>query len=284
MKSTYRILFVLPILLVFAACKKDSGSGLKAVFSYVADGYKVNFTNFSSNAKSYVWVFGDNSGDSATSRSPQHIFTAKGDYLVTLTASNGVETDSFTDTVTIVGPNIKVDNDLTDWQYVGYTYSLPEDVPGSLRAVKTFASSTDIFFYMEGTGDMSLSLFDLYIDADNNAATGYTIGSYPAGSGADFLLEGPSGTPSWGSVFAHSGGPNDFAFTPVATFDDAMFFGGLTTVAGKTVMEFSIKKSALGVTSGKINFAITELTSGWAEMGKLPAGGTPEAKMIEVPL
>lgn len=279
-----KILYFLPLALLICACKKESGSGLKAVFSYVADGYKVNFTNFSSKAKSYSWDFGDGSGDSSTSKSPQHIFTSKGDFLVTLTATNGVDTDSFTDTVTIIGPNIKVDNDLTDWQYVGYTFENPEGAGGTLRAVKTFASNTDIFFYLEGTADMSLSLFDMYIDADNNTSTGYTIGAYPAGSGADFLLEGPAGSPSWGSVFSHSGGPNDFAFTPVAGFDDAMRFGGIKTVAGKTVMEFSVKKSTLGVTSGSVNFSITELTSGWAEMGVLPAGGAPEAKFINVPL
>lgn len=284
MKGKFRALIILPLVLVFCGCKKESASGLKAVFSYVADGYKVNFTNFSTNAKSYHWDFGDGSGDSSTARSPQHIFTAKGDFLVTLTASNGVETDSFTDTVTIVGPNIKVDNDLTDWQYVGYTYEIPEEVGGSLRAVKTFSSNTDIFFYLEGTADMSLSLFDMYIDADNDPATGYNIGDYPAGSGADFLLEGPSGSPSWGSVYTHSGGPNDFSFTPLVGFDDAMVFGPITTVSGKKVMEFSVKKSTLGVSTGTINFSITELTSGWAEMGKLPEGGKPESKFINVQL
>ena len=39
------------IMLSISACKKnDQGSGTKAVFSYVADGFNVNFTNFSRNA------------------------------------------------------------------------------------------------------------------------------------------------------------------------------------------------------------------------------------------
>src|SRR5262249_14540604 len=106
---------LLTLVLSLASCKKDKASGLKAVFSYVADGYKVNFTNFSSNATEYSWDFGDNSGATDSKKAPVHIFTKKGDFLVTLTAKNGTETNSFTDTVSIIGPNIKVDGDFSDW-------------------------------------------------------------------------------------------------------------------------------------------------------------------------
>lgn len=283
-RNFYLVTVTLCVALVMGSCKKDDGgSGLKAVFSYVADGYKVNFTNFSSNAKTYSWDFGDGTVDTSGSKSPQHIFTAKGDFLVTLTASDGAGTSSFTDTVTIIGPNIKIDNDLTDWQYVGYSHENGADYPGTIRAVKTFAGPSDIFIYMEGTADMKLELFDMYVNADNDAATGFSTWMYPAGSGADFLVEGPATYPSWGSVFAHSGDPSAFSFTPVAGFDEAMSFSAITTVGGKNVMEFSIKKSILNANAGAVNFAFIELSSGWAELGKIPESGTPESAFIRVP-
>ena len=283
MKRNIYLLALVSMICAVSSCKKeDSESGTKAVFSYVADGFKVNFTNFSTNATDYTWDFGDDSGETSTSKSPQHIFKKKGDFLVSLTAKNGAETSTFIDTVTIIGPNITINGDFSDWEYVSFTHENAAGTPGTLSGLKTFASATDIYFYLEGTPDMKVELFDMFIDADNNPATGYNIGAYPAGSGADFLLEGPPVKPGWGSVYKHTGGPNDFSFTPVATFDDAMNFSAIVTSGGKNIFEFSIKKSALGAPKGFVNFCFFDLSSGYAELGKLP--GAPTAKFIAVPL
>jgi PKD repeat protein len=285
MKRTIMYLFGWIMLLTTAAsCKKeDTSSGLKAVFSYVTDGYKVNFTNFSSNAKEYMWDFGDGSGQTSSSKAPQHIFTKKGDYLVSLTAKNGNETNTFIDTVSVIGPNIKIDGDYSDWQYVEFAHTNADGYASSIRAIKTFASSQEINFYIEGTADMNMAIIDLYIDADNNPATGFSTWMYPAGSGADFLCEG-SPVGGWGDVFAHNGEPAAFSWAPVTSFADAIYFSQLTTSGGKNAIEFSIKKSALaGANNRFVNFCIIESTSGWAEVGKIPeAGGS--AKFIAIPL
>ncbi|WEK34724.1 MAG: PKD domain-containing protein [Candidatus Pseudobacter hemicellulosilyticus] len=281
-RNLYILCPLLCLALMTGSCKKDGGSGVKAVFSYVADGYKVNFTNFSTNAQTYLWDFGDGT---STAKSPQHIYTAKGDFLVKLTVTNGEESSFFADTVKVTGPNIKIDTDLSDWLYVGYSYENAESHAGTIRAVKAFAGPDDIFFYMEGTGDMKIDLFDMYIDADNNPATGFNTWMYPAGSGADFLLEGSSATATGGSVYLHQGNPADFSFTPTVSFADGMRFGPLTTVSGRKVMEFSIKKSALNSPKNRaVNFAFIELSTGWAQLGIIPESATPESKFITVPL
>src|SRR5690349_8885374 len=104
-------------LLILSCDKEDGDNGTKAVFSYVADGFVVNFTNFSTEATEYLWDFGDGTGETSTRKSPQYVFKAKGDYLVSLTAKNGDLTSTFIDTVTIIGPNIKIDSDFTDWEH-----------------------------------------------------------------------------------------------------------------------------------------------------------------------
>ncbi len=284
MKRNIYLFGMLLLIIGSISCKKDkSGSGLKAVFSYVADGYKVNFTNFSTNAKEYVWDFGDGSGQTSTARAPQHVFKKKGNFLVSLTAKQGIETNIFIDTVNIIGPNIKIDGDFSDWQYVEYTYENAATYGGSLLAVKTFASSDMLNIYLEGTADMKMEIIDIYMDADNNAATGFNTWYYPVHAGADFLLEG-SPVGGWGDVFKHSGAQTAFSWTPVASFSDALFFSSLKTVNGKNIIEFSIKRSVLGTTKNFVNFGLVESNSGWTEIGQIPEAKTATSKFIVVPL
>ncbi|KYP14625.1 PKD domain-containing protein [Flavihumibacter sp. CACIAM 22H1] len=283
--NTRYIIGGLLLLLSTTACKKENENGnLKSVFSYVTDGFRVTFTNFSTGAKQYRWDFNDRPGDSSSLKSPQHVFSSKGDFLVTLTAIDGDRTDSFTDTVSIIGPNIKIDGDFTDWEYVEYLHVNPDDVSGTLRSVKAFATSQDINFLFEGNSDMKLELFDMFLNTDNNPATGYTVGAYPAGSGMDFLLEGPGVSPGWGSGYKHAGGPNDWAFTPMFAFDAEMKFSAIKPQAGKNIVEFSIRKSALGSLSGSISFALVEMNGGWSEIGRIPKGNVAEAKFLELKL
>ncbi len=278
------IFSVIVIIIGFSACKKEKeGSGLKAVFSYVADGYKVNFTNFSANATTYSWDFGDGSGKTSTAKTPQHIFTKKGDFLVSLTAKNGAETNVFKDTVSIIGPNIKIDGDYSDWQYVDYSYINPATFPGTLRSIKTFAGSTDIFIYLEGTTGMNMEILDIYIDGDNNPNTGFKTFLYPEGSGADFLCEG-SPAAGRGDVFSHVGPGNGFAWNPFAGFADALRISTILTTASKKTIEFSIKKSTLGTIKNFINLALIESTSGYAEVGKIPEAPTATSKFLQIPL
>ncbi|MBK7182686.1 MAG: T9SS type A sorting domain-containing protein [Bacteroidetes bacterium] len=63
------------------------------------NGFTVVFNNTSSGATSYSWNFGDLSSSSATA--PTHVYTANGNYTVTLIASNGTCSDTTTIPVSI---------------------------------------------------------------------------------------------------------------------------------------------------------------------------------------
>ena len=67
-------------------------------------GDTVKFTNNSTNATSYSWNFGDNT--TSTLKTPFHIYTTAGTYLVTLVASGGGLNDTATRTVTIQAPPV----------------------------------------------------------------------------------------------------------------------------------------------------------------------------------
>jgi hypothetical protein len=285
MKKHNLILISLALtLFTFVSCNKDDSSdGTKAVFSYVADGFKVNFTNFSANATDYVWEFGD-STETSTLKNPTHVFPTKGQFLVTLTAKDGEITSTFTDTVLIIGPNIKIDGDFTDWTYVGYTHENAAGTGGTLLAVKTYASSGYLNFYVEGTSGCSLTVMDLYLDSDNNPETGLKSWMYPAGSGADFLCEG-SVPGEWGDILPHLGPGNDWSWgDAVSSFADAIQFSEFKTVDGKQVIEFAVKRSYLGTMKDNVNFAIVESDEGWSEIGAIPADQTPESKFAQIDL
>jgi hypothetical protein len=278
-KNLWILMSIALTMLVFTACEKDNSSNdTKAVFSYITDGFKVNFTNFSTNATDYTWDFGDQTESSILSN-PVHVYPQKGQYLVTLIATKDAVTSTFIDTVLVIGPNIKIDGDFTDWAYVEYTHQNAEGTGGTLTGVKTFASAGYLNFYLEGNSDCSLTVMDMYIDADNNPQTGLASWMFPAGSGADFLLEG-SVPGEWGDVYAHVGPGNDWNWNGIYSFSDVIQFSSFKTVSGKNVIEFAIKRSALGTLSGYVNFAIVESDSGWSEIGAMPADQTPESKFI----
>lgn len=68
-------------------------------FNYSISGQTVSFTNASAYATSYSWDFGD--GNSATAATPVHTYAATGAYTVTLTATNGCGTTSYSATVNL---------------------------------------------------------------------------------------------------------------------------------------------------------------------------------------
>ena len=71
-----------------------------ADFTVDTSNLAATFTNTSSNATSYVWDFGDNTGTS-TEANPSYTYTQAGTYTVQLTASSGDESSIVTKEVTV---------------------------------------------------------------------------------------------------------------------------------------------------------------------------------------
>lgn len=268
------ILYIIASTLIFYGCsKEDNEPAFKSVFSSSTDGFKVTFTNFSRGATSYHWDFGDGLGAKSTLKSPQHIYKAKGQFIVSLTAKNGELESTFTDTVVIVGPNIKIDNDFSDWDYVDFTVENPEG-SNTIKGIKTFANSTDLFFMLEGTEEMNLSPIVMYFDTDNNIQTGYNAWQFGGGSGADYKLEG-SVAGGWGALTKHTGvmadGWGGFNTTVADFLMAANFSQFKNTGDGRRRVEFSMKRSLFQNLSGSIKFGFVENNSGYAVIGSIPA-------------
>lgn len=92
----------------FVIC--DSLSELSANFAYQkggTDGLKFNFQNQSSGAYFHQWNFGD--GNTSTDLSPQHIYSASGNYEVELIVSNHCFVDTLRETINLFATDIEPD-------------------------------------------------------------------------------------------------------------------------------------------------------------------------------
>lgn len=100
-------------LVVFNSCKKDeddddnTAKNPVASFQYevgTENFLEVTFTNYSQNATSYMWEFGD--GETSTDKDPVHVYATSGQYTVKLTAKNAANASAdFSQTITITDPN-----------------------------------------------------------------------------------------------------------------------------------------------------------------------------------
>lgn len=101
-------LFLL-VSLVIVSCKKDpvpEPAAVIASFQYEVsetNWAEVTFTNYSVNATSHAWDFGD--GNTSTETNPVHTFAAGGQYEVTLTATGLDGSASKSETIIITDPN-----------------------------------------------------------------------------------------------------------------------------------------------------------------------------------
>lgn len=100
-------------LITMASCKKDKDDPdpetKKPIASFQfavseTNFFVVSFTNFSQNATSYTWNFGD--GQNSTEENPTHTYAESGNFAVVLTAKNAAgESADFTQTIEIKDPN-----------------------------------------------------------------------------------------------------------------------------------------------------------------------------------
>jgi PKD repeat protein len=101
------LLFGAFFLITFLSCKdEEPGPDPIASFQYAiseTNFLEVTFTNYSQNATTYSWDFGD--GETSTEQDPVHIYDAEGDYTVILTATNkDGASHSYPETITITDP------------------------------------------------------------------------------------------------------------------------------------------------------------------------------------
>ena len=106
LRQTLLMLAVFSMVLI--SCEDEEELGPDPIASFQSEisatNYlEVSFTNYSTNATSYSWSFGD--GETSVEKDPVHTFAAVGEYTVTLTATNDDEVSKeFSETFTLTDP------------------------------------------------------------------------------------------------------------------------------------------------------------------------------------
>jgi PKD repeat protein len=298
-------------LFLASSCGEDDPAAPKAGFTYEADGREVTFTNTSTNATSYEWDFGD--GSTSTEKSPVHTYSVFGEYTVVLKVKGaGGEDTSLPDLLTLAkSSDVVIDGNFADWADVPEV-TAPEKF-GTITKVKVDYDALKIYFYVEGTagpggpgvtaGGLN-GFFDIYLNTDNNPATGYFSGWYPEGYGADYLIEGDLHIVKDAPVFKfdETGPVTAFDFnvdTPAAQRgSNVVKSSAMTAVGNGKGIEFSVSRSIFTNLASKFTFAVVDVDGNdyfppgttpeksrnyaetWATLGSYPKDNTPTGKMI----
>lgn len=269
----------------FQACKKNPERLVKeVVFTDSVKSYTVTFKNSTTDAKSFRWDFGDST--SSTETSPVHTYKTKGKHVVTLyaTLNNGsVINGSTIIHVSKSSPILLNDNTLADWDTISNVVIPPTAALGGVvQEAKFDYDSQNIYIYMKLAVHVAdQTIFDFYIDSDNDATTGLTTGSIPGG-GYDYLLEGMVMNPQGAVPFTqyqHIGDQSAFSFNALSI---AGFYtlGTVQEVNGVTSFEMALSRSKIsGLTGAACKIGIIVSSSGWAAIGYLPGENLPPVSL-----
>src|SRR5439155_1072665 len=162
----------------------------------VTEGLPASFTVLAAGSAplSYQWFKADSTGTNsipdatnATFSIPDVRMSDAGDYFA-------VVTNPFpSNTRTTFKSSIVIDGSFDDWAGVPLAFSDPQDSTESLDYKDVYITNDDDFIYLRVTlwapGDFSDFHNNLFIDADNDVATGYAV----SGIGSDLLMQSGGG-------------------------------------------------------------------------------------------
>lgn len=285
-----KLLYIFLLLAAASACKKeDNNPAPLVVYEIEIDGNQVSFNNTSTGAASWKWDFGD--GTSSTDQSPVHVYPSKGKYVPTLYATSAAGVTAEGSTVIRISKSSPVklnDNSLADWDTISQNMITAGPAGGVFKKLKFDYDGQNVYFYGEMSGQLSDGvIFDIYIDSDNNPATGLLTSLF-TGAAYDVLLEGQlllnqSSAPIPMAMFYHNGPQTGFTFDQQS---GTSFFSMGTIVAANGVIRFEGKldrSKIKGFTGTAIRLGMVATSNDWStQLGTIPDEGAP-AFLLNMP-
>ncbi len=270
---------------IFTGCKKDEEpvniTG-EALFSYVADGLTVTFTNESTVTPpvTYLWDFGD--GETSTEKDPVHTYASKGEYTVKLTVTdqNGGKHDVSTKIAVDRKGRIKLDDGtLDDWNAVTEEqFVVPlGDYSGNVVSAKYEYDADMLYVYIEFEGDINNEFqYDLMFDFDNDSTTGMKTWLWPA-SASEYLIEiAPITDPEVAPIgFNYMGedGVDDWNWEEDPLPDGSVVLGTMKQVGNNVAIELGFVRANLAdgeLTGDSVALGVFISDADWAEVGFAP--------------
>jgi hypothetical protein len=148
---------------------------------------------------------------------------------------------------------ITVNGDLADWSAIA---AVTTATGQAAQSMKLYDNLTKVYFGISGSG--LGTNYQIFIDTDNNASTGFQDTRFTS-SGANYMIEN-------GSLFQSTS--TGWAWTPIAAGTS-----GIVASKNASVTELSVNKSALGTISTTIRAAYLDENASFVVQSKLPATG-----------
>ena len=258
-----------------------------ALFDYQIDGITVQFTNYSTDATTFMWDFGD--GNTSTDENPLHEYTESGNYIITFTATGEGGSKTIKEMLKIQKPAlIQIDGNFDDWDNVpaeALASVTTLDEESALKEMKATSDDNYIYIYLV-LEESKVFPIDIFINADNNSSTGGNTWLWDP-CGAEFLLEGfISANLEDVTVFNFpaDAAQGDWAWTEALGSGSGIIkMSDPKTVNGDIVaVEMSIIKEMLpGALASEIGIGIFSSDENWSDNGVLPntAEGDPAPLM-----
>src|SRR5690606_503861 len=112
MKNCIRFSLIGILAFILLSCEKAEMP--MALFDYQIDGITVQFTNYSTDATTYMWHFRD--GNTSTDENPLHVYAEAGNYTITHTATGEGASKPINDMPNIQKPALAhIDVNFDDW-------------------------------------------------------------------------------------------------------------------------------------------------------------------------
>ena len=271
--------------IAFNACKKDDDTDDtptitgEALFSFVADGKVVTFTNEStvSGTVTYEWNFGDD--NTSTEKDPVHTYALKGEYTVTLTVKDSQGGTHPISTKVNVDKKTRIaldDDSFDDWNVVTeaeFVVALGDNA-GIVTEAKFDYDANFIYAYLKFEGSVDDEFQNDYMfDVDNDSLTGAKSWLWPA-SGVDYLVELAPFTGEQGVfTFEYTGTPgaDEWSWGEQELAADAFVMGTIKQDGNYVVAELGFNRAKVpGLDADVIGIGNFLSDVDWAEVGFIP--------------
>lgn len=286
---------------LFVSCEDDDPDPItgEALFSYVADGMVVTFTNEStvSGTVTYSWDFGDN--ETSTEENPVHTYASKGEYTVVLTVTDEQGGEHPVSTKVAVDKATRIDledDSFDDWDAVTedeFIMSTGGDLAGIVTSAKVDYDAENVYVYIEFEGTLEYGFFfDFFFDNDNDTLTGNRGWIWPD-MGADYLVEGqytiPTAVNDIGSYYFNGETQDAWSWGDDKPFSTGyIIIGHMANFSSTAAVELAFDRNKVtGLNNEMVQVGVfLSDPSTWADVGyapdKAPEEGTAPGWLIDM--